>query len=315
MDAMSIISTLDCVIISVSAVTSILVITAFIFDKELHYLPSNKFLISYVVTNFLVSSAGIPLSLFSSYSDYEKRPEKFLLSSSYFVFAVVAYMVSLSVITLDRYLAIMYPLEYSVRMTRKKANKVVFGFGLGIALFGIVTILIATFAHAEKENVSTAMITVMHISAFTGFMSLIFVNSIVMREVRRQTRILHSLTIEESGESRRILKNRETRTAYLCFAMIFTFICSWLPNAILAVIRLIRGKNLKEELFLRIGTTVFFTGLTINLFLYIFWKTDFRSSLKARLSKLCCWKVRGNRISSAFSTSDTGLHRRGIVSK
>lgn len=131
---MQIIPIVDCLLTSSSTALGFVIIAVYIYDKDLRKLPSNAFLISFVATNFLVSTAGFLMTFYSKPTDFEQEPVKFLLNSSYIIFSMVSYALSLTVVTLDRYCAIVAPLRYSATMSRRTANKFVISFWFGITV-------------------------------------------------------------------------------------------------------------------------------------------------------------------------------------
>lgn len=149
-------------------------------------------------------------------------------------------------------------------------------------------ILVAFFASDKKEFVSSVMQTVMHLAVLLGSITLIVVNWIIFRQVRRQVRLLQSLAVDQAEEMRGELTKRETRTAYLCFGMVATFICCWFPNAFLTIAHVANVEFSGALVFARISTTVFFSGLIINPIWYIFWKSDFRHSLHRIFLRILC---------------------------
>ena len=306
--ALSIVKAIDFVVTSASSAISLLIIVVYIYDKELRRLPSSAFLTSFVATTLLVSSAGLLIVSTSKPTDFDNDPSKFLVSSSYFIFAIVSYVLSLAVITLDRYLAIVTPLRYSAIMNWSKAKRIVCTFWFGVTGCGIVTIVVAFVASKEKELISNVMLIIMHTSALLGLLALIFVNSIVLREVRRQVKLLQSLTIEQADNVCSDLTRRETRTSYLCFGTVATFLFCWLPNAVSTILRLGGLKFVGDHIFVKISTTVFFLAFVLNLFWYIFWKKDFRYSLRRLCVKLLCCRKSRKRVNFNITTSDNTIY-------
>ena len=285
----SIILLIDFAITSASSLVSFIIIAAYSYDKELRRMPSNAFLISFVVTNLLVSSAGLILSSIAKSTDYSEEPSKFLLYSSYFVLSIVSYTLSLMVVSLDRYWAVVKPFSYVANMTWSLVQKILSVFWLGVIIFGIVTTTVAFVAWKEKELISTILLVFMLLVALLGLSTLVLVNSIILRQVRRQVRLLRSSSVERGVEVRRHLAKRESRTAYLCLGIVATFLCCWLPNGV-CIVALLTGLRLTGwRHFMRISTTLYFVCLVVNPFWYIFWKRDFRQSLRRLFIHILCY--------------------------
>lgn len=300
MDATAIISVFDCVLASAATLVSLLIIVVFIYDKELGRLSSNRFLINFVVTNFLIASGSFLLSLFGDPNDYSLNPMKFLLNSSYLIVTIISNIIGLMLIAADRYFAIKHPLLYSTKMNGSKANRIIAIFWICVVLFGIIAVVVAVFSHHNFKAVSKAMQLTAHVSAFIGISSLIAVNIIIVREVHHQVKLLSAISVDNSGKSRANLRKRESRTAYLCVGMVVTFSCCWLPNSISSLLHMFGV--LHNNIFVRVSTTIFITSLLVNPFLYIFWKTDFRLSLKLLLVKIVCQGPQQNRVNAVISS-------------
>ena len=309
------ISVFDCVLASVAVLVSLLIIVVFICDKQLSRLPSNRFLVNFLVTNFLIASGSVLLSLFGDPSDYSLNPTKFLLNSSYLIVTIISNIMGLMLIAADRYFAIKHPLLYSTKMNGRKVNRIIAIFWICIISFGIIAIVGAIFSRHNVEVTSNVMQLVAHVSAFIGISLLIAVNVIVMREVRHQVKLLSAISVDNSGESRANLRKRESRTVYLCVGMVATFSCCWLPNSVSSLLHWFGG--LHNNIFVRVSTTIFITNLLVNPFLYFFWKTDFRLSLRNLLIKMFCQRTQQNRVNAVISShnvqvNDVTSYRSGV---
>ena len=281
-------SILDYVIASASSAVSFLIIAVFIYDKALRQLPSNAFLINFVATNLLVASAGFQIASTAAPIDFEGKPE-FLISVSCFIVSVVSYTLSLSLITLDRYWAIVKPFDYATNMNWPKVKKILVVFWFSVTLFGIATLVVAFLLYSEKELISAVLVIVMYVVALLFLLLLILVNSIIIREVRRQVRRLVLSSLENSKVCLQLAR-REKRTTYLCFGVVATFLLCWLPKCVcvIFVFAPLRFKNLGY--LIHVSTTLYFVSLLINPIWYIFWKADFRQSLRRLFTRIfsCC---------------------------
>jgi len=283
-------SILDYVIASASSAVSLVIIAVFMYDKALRQLPSNAFLINFVVTNLLVASASFQIASTKTSIIVEEKPI-FLMNVSCFIVSVVSYTLSLSLITLDRYWAIVKPFDYATNMNWPTAKRILYVFWFSVSVFGIVTLVVASLLYDERKLISAILVILMYLIALLCLFLLIFVNSIIIREVRRQVNRLVFSSLEKSTVCLQLAR-REKRTTYLCFGVVATFLFCWLPKCVcvIFVFAPLRFKNLNY--LIHVSTTLYFMSLIINPFWYIFWKADFRQSLRRLLIRMlgCCGK-------------------------
>ncbi len=300
---------IDCVLITSSVLISILITITFIYDKHLLALPSNKFLVNFVIADFVVASGALVLAVSSKETDQKGAPLKFLVTSTYFIVAITSYWLSLMIVTIDRYIAIVYPLEYSTRISSSSACRIILAFWIFVVLFTISNLTIAVLLHANHQTVSKTLLVFLLVITFAGFGSLLFVNTIIFRQVRRQVKRLASISVDIAGEAQRTLKKRETKSAYLCFSMVATFVICWLPSAMMAIMR---WENFAVGYFkfVKLTTTLFHANLVINPFLYVFWKSDVRCAMRRLFCRFQIHSVTANRVNSTVVSHDLPSSRR-----
>ena len=295
MVATYILTTIDLLIASISSLISFVIIATYCYDKELRRLPSNAFLINFMVTNLLHSSAGLVMSSVAKSSDFKQETSEFSIYSSYFTFSVISYTLSLAVVTLDRYWAVVKPFSYVANMDLSKVKRILCIFWFGMTIFGVVAMIAALVISKEKKLVLTVLLIITLLAALFVLSSLVLVNSIILREVRRQVSRLISSLGEHGDKMRRDLAKRQARSAYLCIGMVLTFLSCWLPNAVSIVFLLTGLRPTGMDIFPRITLTLYFICLIINPIWYIFWKTDFQQALRRIFTRiLCCCDLKSS---------------------
>ena len=289
MIAISILKTVDFFIASVSCLISFVIIITYCHDKELRRLPSNAFLINFMITNLLHSSAALLMSSVEKSTDFKQEAPEFFIYSSYFTFSVVSYALSLAIVTVDRYWAVIRPFNYAANMDCSRAKRILCIFWSGITIFGVVTMIAALVTSKEKKIVLTVLLVITLLVALLVSSSLVLVNSKILCAVRRQVRRLISSSSEHGEKMRHDLAKRQARSAYLCIGMVLTFLLCWLPNAMSILFLLTRLRIDGLDIFPRITLTLYFICLIINPIWYIFWKTDFQQALRRIFTRvLCC---------------------------
>ena len=172
--------------------------------------------------------------------------EFLLYNLSFILITSVAVEASLLLITADRFIAVQFALRYSRIITK---NVVIWCISLKWLLIvtSVISVGLSTphsTSHIQLETVVKGMWISMVIVTIFGVFTLSFVNSFIFHEVRRQTNILLSVTVNsfqhssEKAVSTQLLRDQQKRSAILCFAMVICFIICWLPTVVFSCIAL-----------------------------------------------------------------------------
>ena len=223
----------------------IFVIFLMLRNKKLRRRPANKFLLN------LVISDGIVCISFMSYAGHvldtwdDKKPffENYFMLQSFVIFVdvvVVLSMLNFTVITVDRLIAVKWPLFYVSRIHTKEsviATAVVWGITtvyavVMVTLFKVLDPRTSTYL----GNITFAFVVI------AGFMTLFISNSFVFVEARRHLRraqkislSIENISVEPSDKSEKEkrkrekeIRNKEFRLVRINIGLILCFFLFWI---------------------------------------------------------------------------------------
>ncbi|XP_068726188.1 histamine H2 receptor-like [Montipora capricornis] len=253
--------------------------------KQLLKTKSNLCLVCLAFSDFLAGFIAVPMVIVCSTVRSHTVCTVMDLSSR---FISISTVLNLLLVTMERYLKIIYALRYpSIVTTSRLIILLVFVwcFALGATLIQVIWI---PFVGPETEEIF-AEDAIYTLSIFFGVvvpsLLIMFAALIcIFRVIRRQLRSMK----ENNGYETRAYKNRSTRleakAVTLLGSMIITFIACWFPYYILSIL---------EDLDLLIphlpewAITVFaflrFGSSILNPLIYTFFKEDFRRELMSAI--------------------------------
>ena len=278
----------------ISAILNASVIILFIRQSTLRDNATNKFLLNLMITGLCITIIITIIALLKlakvEIDSYRITHMSAVLISS------IAFEMSLLLVTLDRFIAVQLPLRYRDILNTTRVH---FLIGIVWVIIIIVIIIGIAMAHSNlpKKNRMNILITAMVALTLFSMLVLIGVNLVVFREVKRQIEFLISITIspDSSKSSRDIFKKQERRSAYLCFAMAFSFIICWLPGVIIGCVTLTdKNTNVNimsithTDLFLGIAGLLIALNMIFNPSIYVLLKEDVKLAIKNLLRSSYC---------------------------
>ena len=261
-------------------------ISLFLINKKLLRRTCNNFLFSLTFADLLVASTGILIGTLNEVSE-----TKFLLIISYFVVSLIASALNLLMVTTDRFIAIMNPFRYRQLLSKRKTIITIaitwsFVIMTAISVTAIVT-KVKGDIELKADKVITVILAVMITVASLAIVLLFTANVFIFKQAHKQFKHLSSMIRKSestSQEYHRILKEQETKTAHLCFIMVFLFSACWLPLVIYSVLALATKYN--NEIFLDVSILLVLLNATVDPVLYVFIKKEIRTSF-TRLFSQC----------------------------
>ena len=199
---------------------------------------TNAILTSLAVVDFLTGLALTMQPFLVCYLPVKVRCELLLLST---LFLLISSVFHLMAVTLDRYVAILYPLHYHAYFTRSRVTLCLMACWIVPATtFGILAIL--TFI--EKYETKFDKCFLLQIPAFIAYTCLsILLFSILMimtlyicifREIHKQHRLIQAQTLPANGNIK-----SEVKTSRTLFLTVGCFILCWLPMIVLILVGLV----------------------------------------------------------------------------
>ena len=208
-------------------------------------------------------------------------------------------ILSLGLITTDRFIAIMLPLRHRLMMTRKRIK-------LAIGLCWLIVIILMTiqgllFIFASARTEIQVRCLLLGIFFFVGSIVLSVSNTILYRTVRNRT-AMHNLKVvgfhifqhalQHSGSKKRqrfrsMKRKDETTRVRVCIWMTVLFIVCWLPVTIYYLIWLALTTNPAGRLGLTVCFALVGFNSVLNPVIYLLQRKDFRFYFR----KMVCKKV------------------------
>ena len=258
---------------------------------------TNKFLLNLMITGFGITINTMVMEILHVSKKYEHSYHiphmvSVLISS-------IAFEMSLLLVTIDRFIAVQLPLRYRDILSTGMVyllTSMIWLISLIATIIGIATV--STHRHTPVIKLMSILITVFIALSLVSMFVLTAVNLAVFRQVKRQIDFLISVTVptEENANSREKLKKQEIKSAYLCFAMVFSFIICWLP-AVIKGFHIVADKNVKvsdHDLHLSLSALFIALDMVINIFLYVLLKEEIKLAIRKlfRSSRWgCCQRI------------------------
>ena len=250
---------------------------------------ANIFLINLIVADIVTAIIGL-VACFTHYIRKKMgvkdwTDDKMLILFKYiFTSTLLILLTATILVTLDRFLAIVKPYRYKEMATKR--NVVILLVTLW-SLSAVVLVLGVVFATMDDPGIlrvaQDALDFVLIAVSFAGILFLVIANSIILREVRKQIKLVSSVSVfgndeEAAKKSENSLRKKELRAAYLCFSIVCVFVICWLPVALGLALNRCGVKSGGRHL-MDIGMTLVFLGVILNPCLYVPFKSELRRSL------------------------------------
>ncbi|XP_022106149.1 octopamine receptor beta-2R-like [Acanthaster planci] len=296
------------VIMLLSVLGNSLVLAAIYRDGQLKNTAS-VYVANLAIADFLNGALAMPFIL--TCSTVGRWPFGAFICS--FVGALTTLFCSVSVFTLgtiaiDRYLAILHPLQYNAVMTR---SKIIFSIALtwlhAVVLSALPIMGWSTYAYIDMEYICTAdwggtlsyTLTVFAIDLGFPVTTMFFCYYHVLKTARKHSRQVASCQVGPAGvngcprercfcQSWRRLKS-EMKAAITLLAVIGTFLFCWLPHVV-TMVCLSRPHNCHfPDAVFAITTWLAMANSACNPLIYGILNRQFRQAFR---DILCVWKAR-----------------------
>ncbi len=286
----------------------------FLATPSLRKTASNRFLINLLASDILTAiSAAIALSVHTSKNSQVDIAEKAIFMYI-FTTTLLSYLLSLLIVTADRFIAIILPYRYETMSRKKNVRLILVLTWLFIILVLVAGILLATSDSQKTLRIATAGLDYfLIVVALTGIVFLVVTNFIIYREVRRQLHVISSISVYDNDEKaakrqENNLRKKELRAAYLCIAIVAVFVVTWSIFVMGLIAKIQRGRDDKHgKQFFFICQIIVLAALTINPFLYIPFNCELRRKMKIpfrRLKMLFC-KEKQERMGTSTSQTNS----------
>ena len=188
------------------------------------------------------------------------------------IVTVTATTYSLSAVSLDRFISVVYPLHYPQVMTEKRCYRVIFLIWLGSIVFGFPRLVLNDFEQLEKLWIACSVATIIIPSLIMSFSY-----GKIFASVQRQRRSIAA----DSQLSSETLGNK--KGAVTIGIIVGVFVVTFLPSAVVYFMLLIENDPCKElqlnYIWLWVAL-VSFTHSSFNPWVYGFRYLDLRKAIK-----------------------------------
>ena len=254
--------------------------------KTLRSSPSNFILLSMAVADLLVGLVACPLTVHWGWAIFRHEDPPFspLLVNSFLINVSLGHMFLL---TVDRFVALVNPLQYRVKVTNKRVSIATLTCWTYFLLFG------CAFGVLKKYYIITGTIFNLQICCFLVSILVLYVVILCRFHKYSKTRELN----DHSAANRQMILQRERKlwkniTIIIC-AFLFCFM-PWFVTQITIYVCVSCHRNLSLlMLFYTVATGLMSSNSGLNPFLYAWRLPKYRETFKHFLKKRgCCCKRR-----------------------
>ena len=263
----------------------------FLSTKQLRQQHMNIFLVSLAISDILMAVMVVPgYAAFCAGCSYLSSDTCWILAQTKdIVFSSTFF--SLLAITYDRYLAVLCPLQYSCKMTRRKVTCIVVAiwvFPAIVATARNIWWLTQPEEKAKKINQVYNVILVFLLVVIPAVIMTI-VNALLFRAIRTQRRKtiplrqINSRVIQEDSTScgeTRSENTRKRRGTTACVAVVLVFVLSWIPRSVYNFAFVFGSVDLVTPLLVKLSMFFLLIQSSINPLIYSFYRAEFRQAVK-----------------------------------
>lgn len=290
----------------VNGFTALLILTGnsltcviFLSMKQLRQQHMNIFLVSLAVSDILMAVMVVPgYAAFCAGCSYLSSDTCWILAQTKDVVFSSTFF-SLLAITYDRYLAVLCPLQYCSKMTRRKVTCIIVAIWIFPAIVATarnIWWLTQPEDKAKKINQVYNAILVFFLVVVPAFI-MTFVNALIFRAIqtqRRKTvplRQINSTRTQDCGDNSihpdsiscgetRSENTRKRSGSTACVAVVLVFVLSWIPRSVYNFAFVFGRADLVTPLLVKLSMFFLLIQSCINPFIYSFYRAEFRQAVK-----------------------------------
>ena len=275
---------------------NIITVIVFLSNKKLRRSYMNIFLVSLGFADILMALLVIPgHAIFCTGCQYIITKHCWFIGGTRFV-VFPATKFNLLAITYDRYLAVLRPLQYQVKMTGKRVISILL---LAWTLPIVLAVLRNAWQHTsspEKSLYVDRIYSTVLIFAFVvvPVVLMVIVNILIVQAIRRQRRAednrakllrrnrgICNLGHKENWNERH-LKHKGTVS---CILIVLIFVVCWIPRAFYNFSHVFGGPDLVSPLLEKLSLFFLFLQSAVNPAIYSYYRDDFKKALLDLLSR------------------------------
>ena len=336
---------LYCVTFLLGLVGNSLVIFVFARNRKMRTV-TNSFLVNLAVCDLMVVGMCMPFSVaFEIYSNWIYGDAMCKIVNFSQGLSVSSSILTLAVISAERFYAIRSPLKARAFMSRTRIQTIICTIWFVAALAVLPSLFVRKEHVVERiltftmsicvEQWSTPLLKhvynfVLLIMLYMGPVIFICVGYLqIGLNLWRTNSSLHASTTAAESENARANQSGRRRVARMLFVMAILFAISWLPIHVISIVLDFLNEELQKQgqgwVLHHIHTYALWLGhanSSINPICYCIMSSSFKSALRLEFRRCCCGKVDFNRdsfmslsMSMTVTSSNSGSGTRGVSTR
>ena len=274
----------------------------FLTSKRLRKSFMNVFLVSLAFWDVLMAIFVVPF-----YAVFCSRGCEYSLTHYCWLFrkakdcVLMATTFNICAITYDRYLAVVRPLHYGAKMTKRRVTVILAGvWTLPAVVAGIRNAWNHTKENDELRYANKLYDTVIiMVFVIVSIFGLLVVNLKVMRAIKKHNERDFTVQSRRTAWRTTMDKTKRRKGTRACVLVVFVFMICWLPRIVYNLSYIIKPPGLASPLFFRLAFFCLFLQSSANPFIYSFYRSEFRRAA----FKLVKWRSRSG--SSVFPFAES----------
>ena len=267
-----------CVITGFLAIAgNLALLIVFIYGETIRSRIKNYFVLSLTVADMLIGLTMTPLYI--CYAVTYEPPWLTKLEGFLWIVTVTATTHSLSAVSIDRLISVVYPLRYHQIITQKRCRVVIVLIWCGSIVFGSPRLFLDDFVKLEKLWIACSVATVA-----IPLLIMSFSYGRIFAIVRKQS----SYIMNNPNASRESLGNK--KAAVTIGIIVCLFVVTFIPSVVIYFMLLFENNLCKEyelnDVWLWVAV-VSFSHSSFNPWVYGFRHRELRRDFKALFSKNC----------------------------
>ena len=250
--------------------------------RKLRSSPSNLIIFSMAVADLLVGLVASPLHAFLAWALLHKHTNAPFLFSFFFVTLINVSVGHIPLLSIDRFFAVVTPLQYRAKVTSKRVCIVSVTCWIYFLLFGFV------FSLLRKHY--ALMKTLYNVQIFCILICIVVINVFTLYRFRKYSHRTEALDEQHAGVPRQMILKRERAVSKAIAIVISAFLLCFIPWFVVQMIMYICFTCNLSLLMLAhfIAVAVMYVNSAINPFLYGWRLPKYKQTFKHVLKKRKC---------------------------
>lgn len=289
----------------VAAITGIvgnfLVIIVYVYRRRMRN-TTNAFIVNLAVADVVTSLFIVPLPRYYNIpqSWHGRLYCKLIFSSVFMWISIVASLLTLTLVSLERYCAVVHPVRYRVIFSKQRPNIIIACTWLSAVIINTFQLYVVELKDRVCQNVWPSLrfryfiaTSVFIVEFFAPMIVMLTANIITVRTLKSQARALLQRDQSRFSPAYSLLEARK-KVIELLFIVVITFIICWTPDQIGFLIYHfgVVPEDYIAGILYRLLVLLAFANSCLNPIIYAFKNKHFRHGF------LNMFRGRGNRVGS-----------------